>query len=368
MKYCFLLKRLEAYIDAKEVKLWNIKSGVSLGYDPDLGEDIKLFDNEKEALDELKKYSSILYNSDDEILGNTPKYWHIVEYGVEELRIDEEDLKEYCQYYDITEEELFSLDHSSELYELDSGSGFATTELKLIVRESEVLNMKVSCDNIQEVRKIVREMETYLDLIDKEDDAHFCMTDNEDNVISISEAHEELARLTRLHYHTEEMSVANLSESKKYDLEQQFEREERFLKETHTTSLWYANRSLLKDVVKTESDIGGVMIGNRYGVTVWRNGYGDGITRVGIADKHPLFMEYIGMFGIVNGGIYSYDCDDFRSKDPDYPLPDGRYFVYNYDGMVALEPIELYKTKELDNQNEVGDESSPDKNKGYNLS
>ena len=368
MRYCYLLKRITAYIDSKKIKLSNIKSGVSIFY---FGEDevLKLFDNEEEALNELKKYKSLLNNSDDEILWNTPKFWNIEEYGVEEFQINEEDLKQYCDDYDLSEEELFSMDHISELYELDSGVGnVVTPELKLIVRETNVLNMSVYCDNIQEVRDIAKEMDNYLDMIGKVDDAHFCMTENEDNVFSISEAHEELERLARVYSHERKMADSNLSASEKHYLERQFKLQEEFLKETHTTSLWYANRSILKDVVKTESDIGGVMIGNRYGVTIWRNGYGDGITRVGIVDKEPLFMEHLGEFRIVNGGVYSYDCDDFRSKDPDYPLPDGRYFVYNYEGMVALVPWELYETKQLDNENEVGDDSSPDKNKGYLLS
>lgn len=103
-------------------------------------------------------------------------------------------------------------------------------------------------------------------------------------------------------------------------------------------SLWYYYREMFGDKCrKTVSDAGALKIGNDDFKVLFRNGYGDGITRYAILSKDEFYADsQIMTFETSFEGkamcVYSYDCGD----DVDYYLANGRYGVYSYEGLVAL--------------------------------
>ena len=91
--------------------------------------------------------------------------------------------------------------------------------------------------------------------------------------------------------------------------------------------------------IKTESDAGGVKIGNASAYSIVPNGVGDGTTRVAVFPKGEPFnasmMRYFGMIGGDDLAVYSYDCGD----DIAVQLDGDRYQTYFYDGLVAIVEI-----------------------------
>lgn len=99
---------------------------------------------------------------------------------------------------------------------------------------------------------------------------------------------------------------------------------------------WMAIRKMFGErQFKTESDAGSLKVGNESFQTLIGNGRGDGVTRVAVFGKDEEFnREYFGgIVSTVQGmfNIYDYDCGDSAAK-----VVEGRYFVYAYDGFVAL--------------------------------
>lgn len=107
-------------------------------------------------------------------------------------------------------------------------------------------------------------------------------------------------------------------------------------KKLRPDSHWYRVREIFGDnVIKTSSDAGSVKIGvNNMSVLV-PNGYGDGITRVGIIENACNFNDdMMTFFTAVSGkdiAIYGYDCGDL----PEITIS-GRYNIYYYSGLVAF--------------------------------
>ena len=128
-------------------------------------------------------------------------------------------------------------------------------------------------------------------------------------------------------------------------MQERIENEKLFIDSKHLSSMWYAVRSQLCDMVQTYSDIGSVLIGNENFSTTFHNGYGDGTTRVGyIAKDNSVlrFMKFETTFQ-VNGDscfIYNYDClngEDLKDKSNIVgTIPCGKYDVYHYEGIIAL--------------------------------
>lgn len=106
-------------------------------------------------------------------------------------------------------------------------------------------------------------------------------------------------------------------------------------KKLRPDSHWYRVRAMLGNVIKTSSDAGSVKIGvNNMSVLV-PNGYGDGITRVGIIENAREFnddmMTYFTTIQGKNMIIYDYDCGDVAAT-----TISGRYEIYYYSGLVAF--------------------------------
>lgn len=94
-------------------------------------------------------------------------------------------------------------------------------------------------------------------------------------------------------------------------------------------------------VFYTGSDAGGLLVGDVNGGFSYLipNGYGDGETRVVVADRMGLFNEdMMRNVGIVDGNtlIYGYDCSTPSQADNDALVLHGRYSVFSYDGTVAF--------------------------------
>lgn len=103
--------------------------------------------------------------------------------------------------------------------------------------------------------------------------------------------------------------------------------------------IWKEIRAAFGDgCVKTESDAGGVKVGNDAFSFIVPNGRGDGTTRVRVFDETPEELEHwlntvmtfqTSVTGTFN--IYDYDC----GGDPVVTLS-GRYGIYSYEGLVAF--------------------------------
>jgi len=108
------------------------------------------------------------------------------------------------------------------------------------------------------------------------------------------------------------------------------------LKKERSEKVWYFVRENFGEkCFKTDSDIGGVKVGNdEFSINI-NNGYGDGTTRVAVFDdKQDFYCDGIMSFQtIINGHCFIYD-DDCGGK----PVKElnGRYCVYDYRGLVAF--------------------------------
>lgn len=115
---------------------------------------------------------------------------------------------------------------------------------------------------------------------------------------------------------------------------------------TDSENHWYRVRGLFgNEIIKTYSDVGSLMVGNDSFSTLISNGYGDGTTRVGIVNKCDENIKKASLCeGMMDNcrvtlkgtfNIYPYDCDAPSEQKPILTLT-GNYFVYNYDGIIAL--------------------------------
>ena len=98
----------------------------------------------------------------------------------------------------------------------------------------------------------------------------------------------------------------------------------------------YRVREMFGDnVIKTSSDAGSVKIGVDNMSILVPNGYGDGITRVGIIENAREFNDDMMTFFTTISGkdiiIYDYDCGDVAAT-----TISGRYGIYYYSGLVAF--------------------------------
>lgn len=99
---------------------------------------------------------------------------------------------------------------------------------------------------------------------------------------------------------------------------------------------WYKVREMFGDeVIKTSSDAGSVKVGVDNMSVLVPNGYGDGITRVGIIENSRKFNDdMMSYFTAIQGKdmiIYDYDCGDVAAT-----TISGRYNIYYYSGLVAF--------------------------------
>lgn len=108
------------------------------------------------------------------------------------------------------------------------------------------------------------------------------------------------------------------------------------MKRERPERLWKAIRSMFGDrCFKTESDIGGVKVGNDEFSLIVPNGRGDGTTRVAVFDNKKDFNERLmNFFTDIRGkfSIYDYDCGG-----TELVTLMGKFGVYYYDGLVAFE-------------------------------
>lgn len=92
------------------------------------------------------------------------------------------------------------------------------------------------------------------------------------------------------------------------------------------------------DVIKTSSDAGSVKVGVVNMSVLVPNGYGDGITRVGVFDNAREFNDDMMTFFTTISGkdiiIYDYDCGDVAAT-----TISGRYNIYYHSGLVAFVKI-----------------------------
>ena len=110
-------------------------------------------------------------------------------------------------------------------------------------------------------------------------------------------------------------------------------------KKLRPDSHWYRVREMFGDnVIKTSSDAGSVKIGVDNMSVLVPNGYGDGITRVGIIENAREFNDDMMTFFTTISGkdiiIYDYDCGDVAAT-----TISGRYSIYYYSGLVAFVKI-----------------------------
>lgn len=110
-------------------------------------------------------------------------------------------------------------------------------------------------------------------------------------------------------------------------------------KKLRPDSHWYRVREMFGDnVIKTSSDAGSVKIGVDNMSVLVPNGYGDGITRVGIIGNAREFNDDMMTFFTTISGkdiiIYDYDCGDVAAT-----TISGRYGIYYYSGLVAFVKI-----------------------------
>ncbi|MDY4592729.1 MAG: hypothetical protein SO434_04950 [Eubacteriales bacterium] len=109
-------------------------------------------------------------------------------------------------------------------------------------------------------------------------------------------------------------------------------------------SLWYEIRAAIGDnVIKTESDIGSVLVGNKDMTMTISNGYGDGTTRIGVFEKENEITNKMRFVCQVNGtfNVYDYDCyqtaEQLNSPRNIATTLSGHYYVYCYEGIVVFE-------------------------------
>lgn len=107
-------------------------------------------------------------------------------------------------------------------------------------------------------------------------------------------------------------------------------------KKLRPDSHWYRVREMFGDnVIKVSSDAGSVKIGVNNMSILIPNGYGDGITRVGVLDNAREFNDDMMTFFTTISGkdiiIYDYDCGDVAAA-----TISGRYNIYYYSGLVAF--------------------------------
>lgn len=108
------------------------------------------------------------------------------------------------------------------------------------------------------------------------------------------------------------------------------------LKHERPNRLWKAIRTMFGErCFKTESDIGGLKVGNDDFSIIVPNGRGDQTTRVAVFENRKDFNDSLMLFWTdVQGtfNIYSYDCGSV----PVITLS-GRYAIYYHDGFIAFE-------------------------------
>lgn len=109
-------------------------------------------------------------------------------------------------------------------------------------------------------------------------------------------------------------------------------------------SLWYEIRAAIGDnVIKTESDIGSVLVGNKDMTMTISNGYGDGTTRIGVFEETNEITNKMRFVCQVNGtfNVYDYDCyqtaEQLNSPRNIATTLSGHYYVYCYEGIVVFE-------------------------------
>ena len=99
---------------------------------------------------------------------------------------------------------------------------------------------------------------------------------------------------------------------------------------------WYRIRRMFGDkCFKTDSDAGGVRVGNEEFNLVIPNGHGDGTTRVAVFRKGDKFnLNMMNYYNVLHGkfNIYDYDC----SCDRIIETLEGDFSTYYYEGLVAF--------------------------------
>lgn len=100
---------------------------------------------------------------------------------------------------------------------------------------------------------------------------------------------------------------------------------------------WYKIREMFGDKqFKTSADAGSVKIGND-DFTILIPAGDDGVVRVAVFDDRREFnTSMMKPFTLVNGtfNIYDYDCGEVVAKKLT-----GKYYIYQYDGLVAFEKL-----------------------------
>lgn len=105
---------------------------------------------------------------------------------------------------------------------------------------------------------------------------------------------------------------------------------------------WYRVRAMFDEVIKTDSDAGSVLLMKEDGSSVSiSNGYGDGTTRIGVAEYGDEtfdgnMMEDTGVSLTGTWYIMKYDCEHEFSEEMVAAKISGRFGVFNYEGIVAF--------------------------------
>lgn len=88
---------------------------------------------------------------------------------------------------------------------------------------------------------------------------------------------------------------------------------------------------------KTESDAGGLKVGNDEFSIIIPNGYGDGVTRYAVLEEDDITIDIsdaMDYFTSINGkfNIYDYDCGNNILE-----VIEGTFAVYRYEGIIIFE-------------------------------
>ena len=102
---------------------------------------------------------------------------------------------------------------------------------------------------------------------------------------------------------------------------------------------WYRVREMFGDrQFKTDSDCGGVLIGNEDYLILVSNGCGDGVTRVAVFEEKDFNSDMMRLnptsFKVATEMyVYGYDCSTSRIVKT---LDPGSYWTYYWNGFVAI--------------------------------
>lgn len=144
IKYAVIQSRADVYLGENNVKLDDIRAGVTLSQSWRFGDDIGVFDTLDEAITELKKYKSSF------------EFYSNIKFEIEEYMIEERD------YYD---------DEDDEEYEV-IGHYDHFSEMMFGVYDEDTYELIGCSDNLGEATRILKDYETEDDEDDEDEERY----------------------------------------------------------------------------------------------------------------------------------------------------------------------------------------------------